>query len=263
MKKIPTKTLISIEKDISQIRKNILKLSYKKKEGHIGSSFSIVEILYIYWKYFTKNTKLILSKGHAAIGLYSVLFQVNKITKKDFYSFCDFNSKLGGHPDSNKLNLATFSTGSLGHGFPTSAGLAFAEKIKGSQKNIFCLMGDQELLEGTTWETLYFIQNNNINNLILLVDKNNSDYRSTKLLNIKDKFYTFTKNVYEVDGHSIVDLIGIFKKILKINKFTVVILNTIKGKGLKETENNPSWHHRIPSKNELLDFNKELDSYEK
>lgn len=243
--------------NLKKIRENILKCAFINKEGHIGSSYSILEILYVYFIFFYSKTDFfILSKGHASIGLYSIFFFKKWISKEKFFNFGAKKSILGGHPDSNKLKkLVPFSTGSLGHGLPTSVGLSYSSKIKNSNSKIFVLCGDQELLEGTTWESLALIQNLKLKNMIIILDKNNSDFRSIKINDIKKKVKSFDLPVTTVNGHSLTDLKNIFLKIIKSNNSHFLICNTIKGKGIKLMENNPEWHHKYPSDhNQLLQF---------
>ena len=181
------------------------------------------------------------------------------LSNKDFKSFCKFNSKLGGHPDSVKLPGLNFSTGSLGHGLPVSSGLAFGLKMKKEKKNIICLIGDQELMEGTTWESLHIISNYNLKNILLIIDRNNSDFRSIKFLDIKKRLAVFSDKISEVNGHDIKSLkLAIDKALKNKNKFEIIIAKTIKGKGVKAIENNPAWHHKAPSKEELKKFKNEL-----
>ena len=246
-------------KDLNLIRFSILKSCFETKEGHIGSSFSILEILYIIFKKFSKKNFFVLSKGHASIGVYAIMHHFKIISKKIFSSFCKIDSKLGGHPDSTKLPILNFSTGSLGHGLPNSVGFAYALRLKKNNKKIICLLGDQELMEGTTWESLHAIDNYKLKNIIIIIDRNNSDFRSIKFLNIKKKLSVFCDKILEVDGHNLLKLDKIFKDTLKNKKnFVIVIANTIKGKGVKSIENNPAWHHKAPTKQELLSFKKEL-----
>ena len=124
------------KKYLNLIRFSILKSCFDTKEGHVGSAFSIIEILYVIFKRYIKNNFFILSKGHASIGVYAIMYHLGFISKKIFNSFCKINSKLGGHPDSTKLPILNFSTGSLGHGLPNSVGYAYAlEQKKIKKKN--------------------------------------------------------------------------------------------------------------------------------
>ena len=247
-----------IEKQLKKIRYSILENCFKTKEGHIASSFSVLEIMFLIFKKYLKKNYFILSKGHAAIGVYAIMKHFRIIRGIDYNSFCNFNSRLGGHPDSIKLPLLNFSTGSLGHGLPTSAGLAYALKNNKINKKIICLMGDQELMEGTTWESLHIIDNYKLQNILIIIDRNNSDFRSIKFLNLKKKLSVFCDKIYEVDGHNLVKLDNLLKKSINNRYFEIIIAKTIKGKGIKDIENNPAWHHRIPNKNELKVFKKEL-----
>ena len=245
-------------KNINLIRFLILKNCYQTKEGHVGSAFSILEILYIIFKKYIKKNFFILSKGHASIGMYAVMYFFKYINKKTFYSFCKLNSKLGGHPDSTKLPIFNFSTGSLGHGLPNSVGFAYALKQKKNKKKVICLMGDQELMEGTTWESLHAIDNYKLNNLVLIIDRNNSDFRSIKFLKLKKKLTVFCNEIHEVNGHNLINFNKILKKTLKNNLFSIIIAHTTKGYGIKSIADNPAWHHRAPTAKEIEIFKKEL-----
>lgn len=247
------------KKDLDLIRFLILKSSFESKEGHIGSAFSVLEILYVIFKKYIKNNFFILSKGHASLGAYAVMFFFKIISKNFFNSFCEFNSKLGGHPDSTKLPIFNFSTGSLGHGLPCSVGMAYALSKKKIKKKVICLVGDQELMEGTTWESLHIITNYKLNNLILIIDRNNSDFRSIKFIELKNKLLSFCKNIYEVNGNKLKDIEVVLNKSFKKKNFVIIIANTVKGFGLKSTENNVEWHHKIPTIEELNRFKKELN----
>ena len=177
--------------ELNKIRYSILQSCFKIKEGHIGSAFSVIEILYVIFKRYFKKHYFILSKGHAAIGVFAVMNHFKILKNKDYKSFCKLNSRLGGHPDSTKLPNLNFSTGSLGHGLPVSSGLAFGLKMKKDKRKIICLIGDQELMEGTTWESLHIISNYNLNNILLIIDRNNSDFRSIKFIKLKKGYQFF------------------------------------------------------------------------
>ena len=157
---------------------------------------------------------------------------------------------------SHKVPGVSFSTGSLGHGLPYAVGLALAEKINKSKKNIFVLLSDGELNEGTTWESLMFASKQNLNNLFIIIDYNkiqSFDYSDNvlELEPLKKKFISFNCNVSEVNGHD-------FKKIYKSlnsrkkNRPNLIIAHTIKGKGISYMENKIEWHYKTPNKIELL-----------
>ena len=241
------------------IKKNLIKdlieISYNVKEGHIASSLSVLDILYVLYKDVVdfesiKNKKddrdrVILSKGHASLGLYVILSHFNLLSNLN--RFCQFDSCLGGHP-SDKIEYVESSTGSLGHGLPMGIGLALGYKIKKFNHKIFVIIGDGESNEGSIWESALLASHQNLNNLYCIMDYNHSSDRALKLDNIMDKFKSFNWNCLEIDGHNQEEI----KKSLSINssKPNFILANTIKGKGCKIMENNPEWHHKTPTKEE-------------
>ena len=240
---------------IRNIRKNILNLTFKAKSSHIGSCLSIVEILVaLYFKILNKNDRFILSKGHAALALYSILFEKKIITKKTLSSFGSNKTVLMNHV-SNKVKGVEFSTGSLGHGLPVSVGKALKFKTNKEKNKVFVLMSDGEINEGTTWESLLFANHHKLDNLNIIIDYNkiqSMDFVSKviKLEPLKQKLQSFGCKVYEVNGHSVKQL-SKFLKIKSFNKPKVIIANTVKGKGVSFMENNNLWHYKSPDKDQL------------
>ena len=240
---------------IRNIRKNILNLTFKAKSSHIGSCLSIVEILVaLYFKILNKNDRFILSKGHAALALYSILFEKKVISKKTLSSFGSNKTVLMNHV-SNKVKGVEFSTGSLGHGLPVSVGKALKFKTNKEKNKVFVLMSDGEINEGTTWESLLFANHHKLDNLNIIIDYNkiqSMDFVSKviKLEPLKQKLQSFGCKVYEVNGHSVKQL-SKFLKIKSLNKPKVIIANTVKGKGVSFMENNNLWHYKSPDKGQL------------
>ena len=240
---------------IRNIRKNILNLTFKAKSSHIGSCLSIVEILVaLYFKILNKNDRFILSKGHAALALYSILFEKKVITKKTLSSFGSNKTVLMNHV-SNKVKGVEFSTGSLGHGLPVSVGKALKFKTNKEKNKVFVLMSDGEINEGTTWESLLFANHHKLDNLNIIIDYNkiqSMDFVSKviKLEPLKQKLQSFGCKVYEVNGHSVKQLTK-FLKVKSFNKPKVIIANTVKGKGVSFMENNNLWHYKSPDKGQL------------
>lgn len=236
--------------------KQILDIATLKKEGHIPSSLSILDIMYVLYDQVLDLNKIrmgtedrdrfILSKGHASLGLYSILDHF-KILEDDISTFCDFDSLLGGHP-TDKIKGVESSTGSLGHGFPIAVGLAMAYKIKQISSKVYVLIGDGEANEGTIWESALLAQQHNLNNLICIVDFNHSTDRAVDLTNLEQKFKAFDWDVKNIDGHNHQE---IFNVVTSPNeKPLCIIANTIKGKGISLMENNPEWHHKFPNEEE-------------
>lgn len=193
------------------------------------------------------------------MGLYAVFYEMGFITKEDFYSFCKFDSKLGGHPDKNKLKYIKISSGSLGHGLPISVGIALSKKIKNKNGRVFCLVGDGECNEGTTWESLLLADKLKLNNLVCLIDNNNSQIRSIPTDNLYKKLKSFNFSVNEVDGHDVEKITKALKR--TSNKPKAIIFNTIKGYGIKDMEENMfSWHHGAPNEKKYNEFLMELNN---
>jgi transketolase len=245
------------------LRKKILETSYKNQAGHIPSAYSILEIIFLlYKKFLSDDDVFVLSKGHGCLALYAVFLHMGFITEKEFLSFTQYDSKLGGHPHRNKHEKIYASTGSLGHGLPICVGSALAKKINKSSGKVFCLVGDGECNEGTTWEAAMIAENLCLNNLVCIVDNNKSQVRSLPTKKLVSKFLAFGWHVVEVsDGHNIEELSEVFQNIQNINKPISIICNTTKGKGIKEMEENMfQWHHGPPNKEQYKRFSEELSA---
>ncbi len=227
---------------LNKLKKRILGLAYIAKEGHIGSSFSILDILWVlYDQVMTKEDQFILSKGHASLALYAVLEEKGLI--KDLDMFGKYNSPFGGHPQRGGPILA--STGSLGHGMPMAVGLALAKKIKNEPGRVFCIIGDGECNEGSIWEAALIAAHHKLDNLVVIVDQNKSSERAVRMGSIDDKFETFGWETGLVNGHKHDDLVEELNYKYKLPYLIVAL--TVKGKGIQEMEGNPAWHHKSPN----------------
>lgn len=251
-------------KIIKKLKKQILKVSYETQLGHIPSAFSILEIIYCLYKDHIKDEeKFILSKGHGCLALYAVFLEMGIISEEEFFSFGSFDSILGGHPHRGKHKKIHASTGSLGHGLPICVGIAIANKISQRDERTFCLIGDGECNEGTTWESAMVAANLKLNNLICIIDENNSQIRSLPTKRIEKKFEAFGwKVVVVLDGHNIADINKAISAAKEEQDLPVcVVCKTVKGKGVKEMETNiHSWHHGPPNKEQYEKFIEELDA---
>ena len=230
----------------------IAELSVMGKEGHVPSALSILDIIWVIYNKIIninllkrrsrKRDFFILSKGHGCLAQYVVLEKKGIISKKDLNTFCKYKSNFGGHPDSNKIEGIECSTGSLGHGFPFAAGVAYGNKLLNIKSKVITLVGDGECNEGSIWETCMIASHHKLNNLICIVDKNKSSDRALKIDDLKSKFKSFGWHAVNIDGHSHKE---IFKALnIKSKKPLAIIANTIKGKGIDFMENNPEWHHK-------------------
>jgi transketolase len=247
----------NVQVELQDMRKNIVLASFAAKEGHIPSAFSVLEILYavkLFDSDFSDKVDLVLSKGHASLALYAMLEKMQVITKEDLMTFCETNSRFGGHPDSKKIPEVMASSGSLGHGFPYSLGLAYAAKASNSDRSVFCVLGDGEFNEGTTWEAALLSKKLNLKNLVCILDKNDSTENVVSLMDIKSVFNSIGWNTWEVNGHDVNEIYKVSRE-LENSGPSLVVANTIKGKGSSILENNREWHHKAPSnENELRDL---------
>jgi transketolase len=233
----------------NKLVQKIVTLAHASKEGHIPSSLSVLDIVYgLYTQFITKNQdhKFVLSKGHASLGLYVVLDYFG-LLQTDIESFCKFDSLLGGHP-TVKIPSVEASTGSLGHGMPIAVGMAMAKKIQGSGGIVFVLIGDGEANEGTIWESALLASHHGLDNLVCLLDHNHSTDRAVGIGDTTSKFSAFGWQTHEIDGH---DIDAIKSISITTGKPTFVLCNTVKGKGITMMENNPEWHHKSPTTEQL------------
>lgn len=249
------------------LRQLIFKTIYCAGGGHIPSGLSIAEILIVLYFRFLRvdpqcphaqdRDRFILSKGHAGVALFSVLAMKGFFDRKLLGSSCHLGNPLGGHPDMVKVPGVDASTGSLGHGFPYGAGIAFAGKQHQKDYKVYCLLGDGECQEGSIWEAAIFSAQHQLDNLIAIIDYNKLqaiDFLDNvgSLSPLADKWKAFGWEVAEVDGHDIEDISCALEKIpLKKGKPSLIIAHTIKGKGISFMENAPIWHYRMPNAEEL------------
>jgi transketolase len=250
--------------EIRELKRRMLKSLYLSKEGHLPSSFSVLDILYVIYRDAIcidrdprEKNQLILSKGHASLALYAVLAKFGYIDFSELDRFGARESRLGGHPDRNKVPGVVASTGSLGHGLPIAVGISIAKKLDNENGVIYVIVGDGEMNEGTTWESLLLIEEHHLVNLCLIVDLNHSGDRAIKLGDIKRKFQGFDFEIFEIDGHSEAEISEAINMGIR-SRPKVVIANTVKGHGLSTIENNPAWHHRVPNDSEYADLLQEL-----
>ena len=233
------------------IRLNILRLANKSKfvGAHIAPSLSIVEILTaIICCNFDFNTdKFVLSKGHAGLAYYCALKETGLITDEQLNTFENNGGEFPGQPTKTKDNTVIYASGSLGLGLSYACGLALAKKIRKDNGKIYVLLGNGELNEGSNYESLMFIVAHELNNIIIIVDDNKmqSDGNTDSVLkmNICNITNGFGFNIIICDGHNVKSIDKSIKE--ASNKCSIIIANTIKGKGVSFMENNNDWHHAI------------------
>jgi transketolase len=254
----------------NNLRLKIAQMVKASGEGHIPSSYSIVDIIdHLYGNVlrvdatnpkWSERDYFILSKGHGCGALYVVLNKYGFLTDQDLTDYSTSRGILGGHPDMTIVPGAEASTGSLGHGFPTAVGIALGLRIQRRVNRTFALLGDGECHEGTIWESANVAANLRLGNLCVVVDWNGSAAQLMPLDDMPAKWSAFGWEVHVMNGHSTHEMQATFAKL----KFTpsgcpkVVIARTIKGKGVSFTEGHGKWHHRVPSDEEMSMIYQEL-----
>ena len=234
----------------------LLSLHKKANVGHIGSSLSCLDILvYLHFFKMLPEDKFILSKGHAATALYTVLAKNGKIDPKQLNSFHKNGTMLAAHPPTNathkRLNGITFGTGSLGHGLPLAAGMALSAKFTRQKFNVYCVLSDGDCNEGSTWEAAMFANHHNLNNLVAIIDNNGlQGFGKTKeVLNLeplKTKWASFGFDVVGADnGNDLDSLNEAFSSLdlEKSKKPKCIIAKTAKGSGVSFMEHRLEWHY--------------------
>jgi transketolase len=249
-----------------KIRIDIIKMTNAAGSGHPGGSLSAAEIFTVlYFNIMNHDPKnpewedrdvFILSKGHCCPGLYSAMARSGYFPVEELMTLRKFGSRLQGHPHSSSLPGLEASTGSLGQGLSIATGCALAIKLNKKSSRVYCLMGDGEQQEGQIWEAAMSASHYKLNNLCGIIDRNRLqidgfckdiiDYEP-----LEDKWRSFGWHVINVDGHNISDLINAFEEAKTIKgKPTVIVADTIKGKGVGFMENVSVWHGQAPNDEE-------------
>lgn len=244
-------------------RASILKMTHGAQVSHVASALSVVDILSaIYSRSSAPTPKdassddreiVILSKGHAAAALYSILSELGFFPKDWLDSYCKDSAPLGGHVTSKGVPGVELSTGSLGHGMPYGLGVAISRKISNILSPVFIVISDGECNEGTTWESALIANRFKLDNLVVIIDRNriqSLDFteNTIPLEPLGDKWKSFGWEVAEVDGHSIEE---IQKALSGRTTCKVLIANTTKGKGVSFMEDSIEWHYKSPNNEQL------------
>jgi transketolase len=254
----------------SDLRLRIVEMICTSGEGHIPSSFSIVDIIEHLYSFVLKVDSsnpswpgrdfFVLSKGHGAAALFVVLEKHGFISSSDIENYGTSIGILGGHPDSTKVPGVEACTGSLGHGLPMAVGIALGLKIQNKKNRVYCLVGDGECQEGTIWEAANIATNQKLQNLSLIVDWNGSAQQLMPLENLEAKWKAFGWKTQVIDGHDPFSLEESLNK-SAVNSTgipQVFIAKTVKGRGVPFLEGHGPWHHKIPNSIELAEIHKVL-----
>jgi len=245
-----------MEENLQRIKKDcfltLLSLHRKANAGHIGSSLSCLDILiYLYFKQMQDDDRFILSKGHAAAAFYTVLEKAGKIDSTLLESFYRDGTWLAAHPPCNRqIKEIIFGTGSLGHGLSLAAGIAFATRFTNKNYKVYTILSDGDCNEGSTWEAALFAGQHKLNNLIVIIDKNNlqgfgksKDILDLEPLTAKWKSFNFDVCIAE-NGNDFNSLEKSFRSLnYQSQQPKCIIANTVKGNGVSFMENKIEWHY--------------------
>lgn len=267
-------------KEIAQaIRVDIIEMLTAAKSGHPGGSLSIADILTVL--YFEEmnikvedprwedRDRFVLSKGHAAPGLYAALAERGYFPKEELKSLRKFESILQGHPDMKKTPGVDMSTGSLGQGLSAANGIALAGKLNKKDYRVYTIIGDGELQEGQIWEAAMSTSHYKLDNVVAFIDHNGLqiDGSNEEVMNVNPvdaKFEAFGWNVLVIDGHNLEEIKEALVKAKEVKgKPTAIIAKTVKGKGVSFMENKASWHGTAPNEEQKVQALSELQGGEK
>jgi transketolase len=261
------KTIADLEEKARKLRVSIIRTLHKSQSGHTGGSLSAIDMITAL--YFCRmrhdpanpawadRDRFVLSKGHAAPAQYVALAEAGYFPEEDLMMLRRLGSHLQGHPDSKSTPGVEVCTGSLGQGLSMANGMALGLRLDQSQSRVYVLLGDGELQEGQVWEAAMASAHYKIDNLCALVDANalQIDGEVARVMNvmpIADKFRAFGWHALEIDGHDMAAILAALEKAGTIKGMpTVIVANTVKGKGVSFFENKASYHGVAPSDEEL------------
>lgn len=251
----------------NNIRISIINMLFTAGSGHTAGSLGMADIFTLLYFHSLKHEpreplwvnrdRLVLSNGHICPVLYATMAHAGYFPISELNSLRKFGSKLQGHPHREYMPWLENSSGPLGLGLSQAVGMAIADKIYGGHKTIYALLSDGEHDEGNTWEAIMLAAKEKLSNLIVIVDRNNiqisgNTERVLPLGNLQEKYKTFGWFTQEINGHDFREINNAIHN-AKINKGlpSVIIANTIPGKGVKEWENDYKWHGIAPNKNQM------------
>ena len=246
-----------------KVRIGVIEGTHAAKAGHPGGSLSAADLFtYLYFKELNVDPqnpnmetrdRFVLSKGHTAPGLYSVLAQRGFFPESDLLTLRHIGSHLQGHPTLGKTPGIDMSTGSLGQGISAAAGMALAAKHTGNPCRVYTLLGDGEIQEGQPWEAMMFAHHYKLDNLCIIIDNNGLqiDGNIADVMSpypIVDKLQAFGFEVAQIDGHSFEEMEAAFAKARETKGVPfAIVMKTVKGKGVSYMENNSDWHGKAPN----------------
>ena len=270
--------LLQLKMTATRVRMGVIEATHAAKSGHPGGSLSAVDALtYLYFKEMQidpenpqdpERDRFVLSKGHAAPGLYATLAERGFFPVEDLATLRRDGSYLEGHPNMNTVPGVDMSTGSLGQGVSAACGMALAARQEAKDINVYTILGDGEIEEGECWEAFMFASHYKLDNLCIMIDVNGLqiDGPTAKVMNsepLDQKMDAFGFNTIICNGNSFNDLeqaFLLFDRAHGSGKPTCMLLHTTKGMGVSFMENDPEWHGKAPNDEQYQQAMQELQS---
>ena len=256
-------SIVELEELARKCRVEIVKMVHRAQAGHPGGSLSEIDLISaLYANYlrvkpddpnWADRDRFILSKGHASPGMYAILAEMGFISNEDLKSYRVLGGVCQGHVDMKWCPGVDFSAGSLGMGLSFGMGCSVAARLEGSKRNIFVMLGDGEIQEGSVWEAAMAAKHHELGNLKVILDRNriqNDDFCESqmRMFDIPAKWQSFGWDVMEIDGHDTEDIVkGLDFLVNTNNNPAILIAHTIKGKGVSYMEDNPAFHGAAPN----------------
>lgn len=248
-----TAECLMLEERSFSVKKRFLAMYKKANAGHIGSSLSCAELLvFLKFSWMREVDTLVLSKGHAAAALYSLLAEAGSISPEQIASFYEDGTTLPALPPFNAIDEIPFATGSLGHGLSVSAGMALGALLARQERRLFCVTSDGELDEGSVWEAALFIAHRKLTNLVWVIDRNHIQGigRTEDVMALEPlgaKLSAFGYHVLTIDGHDFSELLASrseYERVLATRHAPLVIIaNTVKGNGVPQMQDTVASHY--------------------
>ena len=258
-----SKSIPELEELARKCRVEIVKMVHRAQAGHPGGSLSEIDLLSALYANYLRakpsdpdwedRDRFILSKGHASPGMYAILAEMNFITKQDLESYRVLGGVCQGHVDMKWCPGVDFSAGSLGMGLSFGMGCAIAGRLSNSERNVFVMLGDGEIQEGSVWEAAMAAKHHEHGNLKVILDCNriqNDDFCDTqmRMFDIPAKWQSFGWDVKEIDGHNMEEVVaGLDFLVGNDSNPAILIAHTVKGKGVSYMEDNPAFHGAAPN----------------
>ena len=247
----------------NRVRRRDLQAVYEAGAGHIGGEFSVTDLLTaLYFEVMSVDPdqplapdrdRLVLSKGHTALALYTVLAERGFIPQEEISTFLKPHSRLNGHPNRTKVPGVETNTGPLGHGLPIGVGMAMAAKLSKASWRTFVITGDGEMQEGSNWEAIMSAAQYDLDNLTLIIDHNRLQQgarlaETNNLAPFAPKLEAFGWAVQEIDGHNMEQICGALGAgSVVMGKPRCIVAHTNKGQGVSFMSDNVAWHHKVPN----------------